>query len=54
MKKKIEINSGEKYTQIMIQFITELKSYITNDMNLLITNGNIATLLQDFNIWKNI
>lgn len=50
--KKIEINSGEKYNQIMIQFITELKSYITNDMNLLITNGNIATLLQEFSEYK--
>lgn len=50
--KKIEINSGKKYNQIMIQFITELKSYITNDMNLLITNGNIATLLQEFSEYK--
>jgi hypothetical protein len=50
--KKIEIKSDEKYTQIQNQFITELKSYITSDANLLITNGNLAALLQDFSEYK--
>jgi|SRR5574344_1442174 hypothetical protein len=50
--KKIEIKSNEKYTQIQKQFITELKSYITSDVNLLITNGNLAALLLYFSDYK--
>ena len=50
--KTIEIKKDEKYTQIQKQFITELKSYITSDVNILITNGNLAALLQDFSEYK--
>jgi hypothetical protein len=50
--KTIEIKKDEKYTQIQKQFITELKSYITSDVNILITNGNLATFLQDFSEYK--
>ena len=49
--KKIEFKH-EKYTEAHKKFITELKSYITSDVNLLITNGNLGALLQDFSDYK--
>lgn len=50
--KTIEIKSDEKYTQVQKQFMTELKSYITSEVNLLITNGNLASVLQDSTEYK--
>jgi len=45
--KKIQIQTKPKYTGTLIQFSSDLKSYITSDVNQLITNSNVASLLAD-------
>ena len=45
--KKIEILKNDSYIQIQKNFCEELKSYLTSDVNIIVTNGNLATVLQD-------
>lgn len=50
--KEIKIKNADTYLEIQKQFIIELKSYITPGVNMIITNGNLASILIDLPNYK--
>lgn len=50
--KEIKIKNADTYLEIQKQFIIELKSYITPGVNMIITNGNLASILIDLSNYK--
>jgi len=45
--KTIKIKENVSYREMQESFISEIKTYVTKDVNVLLTNGNLATIIQD-------